>query len=158
MTQVEEMIPANGTQEVQGDAPLTVIQTLYDNYLTDYQNAREENKKKGFFGLGFRMKKDPVHDTFLLNLEKEVQRILVEDISREEAEKIVDYMLHAHQRVKERDTVYWIYLAAHALAKDFIPRISHEKAQEMIAFYNAELPRSKRFPVHKEILKLLEAQ
>ena len=134
------------------------VQQIYEEYLTQAEQL-EQNRRigDGLFGFGNAPADDPCHDRFAHTLETELQRLLTQPPTAEEARDILAYIYRAPLQSRSIPSAYWMLLAVHGLTVDVIGLLSPPVAKDLYAWYEQTYPRRERLPVQKQVLAALKS-
>jgi hypothetical protein len=131
------------------------LKACYEHYLEEAEMVKKNRPfLEGVFGFGSSAKDHPCHTIFLETVEKWVEAV-VQEGNREKAEFGLRYMVQTSETDKEAFS-YWTMFAAHGLARPLVDLVSPQVAGEMRAWYDQNLPRWERLPVHRDLYKKLK--
>ena len=132
------------------------LKEIYERYIETAETVWEERPIwDGAFGIGASTKDPPCHQEFYKNVERWVENILKNAPDRETAEQAIAYVLQTSQAQKGKLS-YWPMYAVHGLMRPLVDFISPRCAGEMRQWYDENLPRKDRMPVHKDLYKKLK--
>ena len=131
------------------------LKAIYEHYLETAEQVRKNRPfLEGVFGVGSSSKDHPCHTEFLEAVEKWALQTAQEG-STEKAEAGLRYIVCTSEENKE-SFAYWTMYAAHGLARPLVEWVSPQVAGEMRAWYDENLPRWDRLPVHRDLYKKLK--
>ena len=129
---------------------------IYERYIETAETVWEERPIwDGAFGICASTKDHPCHLEFYKNVERWVENFLKNAPARETAEQAIAYVLQTSQAQKGKLS-YWPMYAVHGLMRPLVDFISPRCAGEMRQWYDENLPRKDRMPVHKDLYKKLK--
>ena len=127
----------------------------YAHYMEEAEEVRMNRPfLDGIFGMGSSSKDHPCHTIFLETVGKWVAEV-VQAGSAEKAEEGLRYIVSTSDAHKEAFS-YWTMFAAHGLARPLVELVSPQVAGEMRGWYDENIPRWERLPVHKDLYKKLK--
>ena len=132
------------------------LKEIYERYIETAETVWEERPIwDGAFGIGASTKDHPCHLEFYKNVERWVENFLKNAPDRETGEHAIAYVLQTSQAQKGKLS-YWPMYAVHGLMRPLVDFISPRCAGEMRQWYDENLPRKDRMPVHKDLYKKLK--
>lgn len=133
------------------------VSKIYAEYVSDVEKIKSERKfTEGLMGFGTREDSYPCHDDFIQKLSDELSAIAHSTPTQNEAAEVLRYIYEAPLNYKERQSVYWMIMAAHSLTECLFSLISDELALEIARWYAEAYPSCERLPVQNRILKILQ--
>lgn len=136
---------------------LNDIRAVYEEYTS--QVAKLEGERKawdGFLGMGKKLSDDPCHDRFYGELEKLLKAFAEEKPSSEDIRAVLDFMYRVPCDEEQPQSAVMPMNAVHSLTLELTERLSAGDAEALLEQYKKDYPRSRRFPVHKNVIKALE--
>ena len=131
-----------------------LLKNCYEKYAKDaseaYSNARITD---GLFGFGNDPAGHPCHEAFF----EEVGRLVKETAAAGDAAaayEAAEYILRAELLYPQRETV-WMVRAAQGHVRLLVPCLTPQKAGELLALMDTISPKRQRFPVQKELARML---
>ena len=132
------------------------LKEIYEHYIQETETIWEERSfLDGAFGIGASTKNHPCHTRFFNHVEAWVETFLKGEPEEEAAEQALVYVLKMSQTQVDKLS-YWPTYAAHGLVRPLVDFISPRCAGEMRQWYDENLPRKDRMPVHKDLYKKLK--
>ena len=133
------------------------IRAVYDEYSS--QVARLEGERKawdGLFGMGKKLADDPCHDLFYEELEKLLKGLAEEKPSSEAIREVLEFIYRTPCDEEQPSSAVMPMNAVHSLTVELAGQLSPHDAAKLLEQYTRDYPKSKRFPVHKTVIKTLE--
>ena len=133
------------------------LTALYESYLDEARKVELSRKPgEGIFGIGKRPSDDPCHDRFYGELEKLLKAFAEEKPSSEDIRDVLDFMYRVPCDEEQPQSAVMPMNAVHSLTLELAERLSAGDAEALLEQYKKDYPRSRRFPVHKNVIKALE--
>ena len=133
------------------------VRAVYEEYTA--QVARLEGERKawdGLFGMGKKLADDPCHDRFFEELERLLKAFAAEKPSSDEVSSLLEFIYHAPCDEEQPVSALMPMNAVHSLTLELTGMLSAEDGKRLLEQYKMDHPRSRRFPVHKNVIKALE--
>ena len=132
------------------------LKACYQTYFDEAQTVwKNRSAWDGALGIGASSKDHPCHVAFYNAVERWVEDFLKAAPDRETAEAAMAYVLQTSEAHKGEFT-YWTLFAAHGLVRPLVEQISPEFAKNMRTWYDENLLRRDRLPVHKDLYRKLK--
>ena len=132
------------------------LKACYEKYLAEAEVVwKNRSAWDGALGIGSSSKDHPCHIAFYESVAGWVERFLRQEPDRETAEAAMAYVLQTSEKYRGQFT-YWTLFAAHGLMRPLVACISPEFAGTMRVWYDENLQRKDRLPVHKDLYKKLK--
>lgn len=137
---------------------LEELQEIYTEYIDDMQAAVKKTKITGGVKSVFTGRTvDPRQELFHKEVSKKMKKILEEEPSCEEAARISDYILHAHEEILEETPAWYMLIAMHGQVLELVSFLEPAQAKQMYEAYEAAFPNKRtRYPVQDDLLKALK--
>ncbi|WP_303838596.1 hypothetical protein [Ruminococcus flavefaciens] len=136
---------------------LDQIRAVYEEYSS--QVAKLEGERKvwdGLFGMGKKLSDDPCHERFIEELEKLLKGLAEEKPSSEVIRVVLEFIYSTPCDEEQPSGTVMPMNAVHSLTVGLAEQLSPADAAELLEQYTRYYPKSKRFPVHKTVIKTLE--
>ncbi len=139
---------------------MDIIQELNDCYqqylaLTCTLQA-ESNPTDGLFGFGNDPKNHPGHEAFYQKVGLLIQEFLSSSPTSEQAEAVAHLLVCTAAQQRSNRLAYWFLYAAQGHVRPVLPLLTPSAAATLVEFYNRHYPRVDRYPVQKEVFRLLK--
>ena len=133
------------------------IRAVYEEYTAQVEKLEGERKAwDGLFGMGKKLSDDPCHDHFYEELEKLLKAFSAEKPPSEEIRRVLGFIYSISCDDEQPENALMPMNAAHSLTLELAEQLSAEDGAALLEQYKYDYPRSRRFPVHKNVIKALE--
>ncbi len=129
----------------------------FHEILEEYRGRVEEVEKKkrpldGIFGMGRTPASDPCHETLDQKVADMTERALKDG---EMTDELVNALMRAAGEFEGPSYAQMTLVAIQRHGMKLIPGMSREGRRELLNWYEKVYPKRKRFPIQKEICRLL---
>lgn len=133
----------------------SIVRGMISDYLRKYRHVSETaSPAAGLFGFGASPKNDSCHSDFLESLAAFTGALT--DISPEEANAVVSAVIDMALDKTQPDSCHWVFIAAERTVFKLITGMLPEDKALLLCRYEKEVPRLRRLPVEKELIKALK--
>ena len=133
------------------------IRAVYEEYTAQVSRLERERKAwDGLFGMGKKLADDPCHERFLDELEKLLKAFAEEKPSSDDIRGVLDFIYRISCDEDQPSSALMPMNAVHSLTVKLAGQLSPQDAAALLEQYTADYPKSRRFPVHKTVVKTLE--
>ena len=133
------------------------IRAVYEEYTAQVSRLERERKAwDGLFGMGKKLADDPCHERFLDELEKLLKAFAEEKPSSGDIRGVLDFIYRISCDEDQPSSALMPMNAVHSLTVELAGQLSPQDAAALLEQYTADYPKSRRFPVHKTVVKTLE--
>ena len=132
------------------------LKACYEKYFAEADEVwKNRSAWDGALGIGSSSKDHPCHIAFYRSVEKWVETFTETATDSAVAEEAVSFVLGTSESHKGQFT-YWTLFAAHGLMKPLVDHLTPEAAARLRNWYDENILRRDRLPVHKELYKKLK--